>query len=67
MQKISMVLLTYNLLYKHILKKDHLCKPGIPESLVSKMLHKDHLFLWHWAQKRKKKKKKKGQKSLSSF
>ena len=45
MQKISMVLLTYNLLYKHILKKDHLYKPGIPESLVSKMLHKDHLFL----------------------
>ena len=45
MQKISMVLLTYNLLYKHILKKDHLYKHGIPESLVSQMLHKDHLFL----------------------
>lgn len=50
-----MVLLTYNLLYKHILKKRPLRKPGISESSpVIKMLHRHHLFPSHWAQEGKK-------------
>lgn len=50
-----MVLLTYNLLCKHILKKGPLHKPGISESSpVSKMWHRHHLFPSHWAQEGKK-------------